>query len=89
MFLMSLTADTSHFDRSWLKAEAPLNMSAMSVTADTSHFDRSWLKSEASENMSLISVTPETSQQSMARYFAVAEVAFESYRPCLALVDTH
>ena len=33
---MSVTADTSHFDRSWLKADARKNMSSISVTADTS-----------------------------------------------------
>ena len=45
--VMLVTADTSHFDRSWLKVDAYENMDAMSVTADTSHFDRSWLKVEA------------------------------------------
>ena len=43
---MSVTADTSHVDRSWLKLDAPENMYRMSVTADTSHFDRSWLKAD-------------------------------------------
>ena len=50
---MAVTADTSsHFDRSWLKAEARENMDPMAVTADTSfNFDRSWLKVDARENM--------------------------------------
>ena len=39
---ISVTADTSHFDRSRLKTEAAKNMyTIMSVTADTSDFDRS------------------------------------------------
>ena len=46
-----VTADTSHFDRSWLKADASENICAMLMTADTPHFDRSWLKANASENM--------------------------------------
>ena len=44
---MLVTADTSHVDKSWLKAQAYENMNAMLVTVDTSHFDRSWLKAEA------------------------------------------
>ena len=36
MYSMLVTADTSHFERSWLKADAPKNMSCMLVTADTS-----------------------------------------------------
>jgi len=47
MYLMSVTAETSHAERSWLKAEAPMNMKPMSVTAETSHAERSWLKAEA------------------------------------------
>jgi hypothetical protein len=43
---MSVTADTSNVDRSWLKADTPKNMDRMLVTADTSHFDRSWLKAD-------------------------------------------
>ena len=41
MAVMSATADTFHFERSWLKAEAYENIYAMLVAADTSHFDRS------------------------------------------------
>ena len=41
---MSVTVETSHADRSWLKARAPLNIIRMLVTRDTSHADRSWLK---------------------------------------------
>ena len=62
MYLMSVTADTSHFDRSWLKVEALKNMFAILVTADTSHFDRSWLKVDAPRNMYVMSVTADTSQ---------------------------
>ena len=47
MALKLVTADTSQFDRSWLKSEAPKNMYLMLVTADTFHFDRSWLKADA------------------------------------------
>ena len=59
---MFVTADTSHFDRSWLKADARENMDAMLVTADTRHFDRSWLNSDAPENMDIMLVTADTSQ---------------------------
>ena len=62
MLSMSVTADTSHFDRSWLKDDARRNMYPISVTADTSHFDKSWLKAEARENMAAISVIADTSQ---------------------------
>ena len=34
---MSVTADTSHLDRSWLKDCASQNIELMSVTANTSH----------------------------------------------------
>ena len=34
---MSLTADTSQFDRSWLNNRVPANRWLMLVTADTSH----------------------------------------------------
>ena len=37
MSVMLVTADTSHFDRSWLKYCARKNILLMSVTADTSH----------------------------------------------------
>ena len=59
---MFLTADTSQFDRSWLKADASENMRAMSVTCDMGHFDRSWLNSGARENMDAILVMADTSQ---------------------------
>ena len=59
---MSVTADTSHFDRSWLKVDARENMNAMSVTAETSHFDRSALKADAYANMDAMLVTVDTSQ---------------------------
>ena len=41
---MSVTADTSHVDRSWLNDNTRQNIRLMSVTANTSHADRSWLK---------------------------------------------
>ena len=59
---MSVTADTSHFDRCWLKEEASENILPIFVTADTSHFERSWLKAEAAKNMALMLVTADTSQ---------------------------
>ena len=59
---MLLTAYTSHFDRSLLKAVARENMYDILVTADTSHFDRSWLKADAPENMDHVLVTADTSQ---------------------------
>ena len=61
MFAMWVTADTSHFDKSWLKVDAPENMDRMLVTPDTSHFDRSWLKVDAAENMYAITATADTS----------------------------
>ena len=44
---MLMTWDTSHLDRSWLKASAKLNIECMLMTWDTSHLDRSWLKDSA------------------------------------------
>jgi len=41
---MVVTAETSHEERSWLKAGALKNMNLMMVTAKTFHFERSWLK---------------------------------------------
>ena len=37
MLLISVTADTTHADKSWSKSQACLNILCMSVTADTSH----------------------------------------------------
>ena len=51
IWCMSLTADTSHFDRSWLNFSAYINMPHVPVTRDTCHFDRSWLKDFACANM--------------------------------------
>ena len=42
MYDMSMTADTSHLDRSWSKMGVLENMAAMSVTADTFHFEMSY-----------------------------------------------
>ena len=47
MAVMSVTADTSHDDRFWLKDLASANILAILVTADTSHDDKSWLKESA------------------------------------------
>jgi len=44
---ISVTAETSHAERSWLKAEAKVNMYHILVTAETSHAERSWLKAVA------------------------------------------
>ena len=57
---MSVTAETSHADKSWLKACALKNIECISVTAETSHADKSWLKDCALLNIKLISVTAET-----------------------------
>ena len=62
MYSMSVTADTSHFDRSWLNLDAPVNINAMLVTADTSHLDRSWLNSDARWNKPCMSLMADTSQ---------------------------
>jgi hypothetical protein len=47
--------------RSWLKAEAKLNMEIMFLTLLTFHAPRSWLKAEALWNMYDMSVTLLTS----------------------------
>jgi len=44
---MVVTADTSHAERSWLKALAPANTPYMLVTAETFHAEISWLKAGA------------------------------------------
>ena len=41
---ISVTADTSQADKSWLKDCAWWNIPYMRMTADTSHADKSWLK---------------------------------------------
>ena len=61
MYLMLVTADKSHFDTSWLKANASENIDAMLVTADTSHLDISWLNLSAPVNIDAMSVTADTS----------------------------
>ena len=65
MLLMSVTLDTFHADRSWLKDAALLNIDFMLVTADTSHADRSWLKEGAFENIYAMSTTFDTSHESI------------------------
>jgi len=44
---ISVTADTSQADKSWLKDCAWWNIPYMRMTADTSHADKSWLKDNA------------------------------------------
>ena len=61
MQLIPVTDDTSHADRSWLKAIVPANILLISVTDDTSHADRSWLKVIVLEKIPPISVTDDTS----------------------------
>ena len=58
---MSVTADTSHFEMSQLKASVPENMLAIFVTADASHLEISALKVRAIANIALVSVTADTS----------------------------
>ena len=65
---MLVTAETSHFDKSWLKADAPENMNPIFKTAATSHFDRSWLKADAPANRSSMSVMADTSQSAIGPY---------------------
>jgi len=60
-----MTADTSHAERSRLKALALSNIPHMLVTAETSHADMSWLKRLASWNTEFICVTAETSHAPM------------------------
>ena len=59
---MSLTLDTSHFERSPLNDVAPRNMPRMSFALDTSHLEISLSKNFARANMRLMSVTRYTSQ---------------------------
>ena len=70
---ISVTAETSHAERSWLKAVAKQNMYPISVTAETSHAERSWLKAEAPASMQPISVTAETSHAERSWLKAVRE----------------
>ena len=63
MPLMSSTCETSHEERSWLKSEAPWNITFMSVTRETSHEETFPLKEVAIWNMPLMSSTCETSHE--------------------------
>ena len=74
--LISVTDDTSHFDRSWLN-RPPANIRPMSVTEDTSHFDTSPSKPSPNqpENIACILVTAETSH---ADRFAWINFAFSN-----------
>ena len=65
ILLISVTDDTSHADRSWLKVITLLNILLISVTDDTSHADRSWLKCQVCLNMLCISVTADTSHDAI------------------------
>ena len=44
---MTVTVETSHEEMSWLKSEAPPNMTSMLLTPETSHEERFPLKEEA------------------------------------------
>ena len=62
---MSVTEDTSHELRGWLKEGVSREHAlVMSVTEDTSHESRGWLKERATLNMSDMSVTEDTSHES-------------------------
>ena len=69
---MSFTLDTSHFDRSPLKASANENISDMVVTLDTSHLERSPLNDIAPLNIPGMVVTLDTSQLEMSLLNAFA-----------------
>ena len=58
---MSVTLDTSHFERSLLNEVAPLNIQDMSFTLDTSHLERSPLNETATLNIEDMSATLDTS----------------------------
>ena len=60
---MSVTLDTSHFERSPLNKKAPENMFDIVVTRETSHLERSPLNDIAPENKLFMSVTLETSHE--------------------------
>ena len=66
MYIMLVTLDTSHLERSPLKDDVEWNMPRMVVTLDTSHLEMSPLNLSAPRtasglNNSFISVTAETS----------------------------
>ena len=65
MLFMLTTCDTSHFDRSWSKDIASLNILSISETLDTSHLDMSWLKDVAPWNSKFMSVICDTSHSPM------------------------
>jgi hypothetical protein len=62
LVVVTVEEATSHPEISWLKLDAPLNMSFIFVTFETSQLERSALKVSLSLNASDISVTAETSQ---------------------------
>ena len=69
---ISVTLDTSHFERLLLNAAAPWNVPCMFFTRDTSHFESSLSNGSASESMWLILVTLDTSQFERSLLNAVA-----------------
>ena len=58
---MSVTRDTSHFDKSWLKDVALANVMRIFVTPDTSHCDKSWSNNVALKNNFSMLVMRDTS----------------------------
>ena len=60
MRLMSVTVDTSHFERSPLNDFAARNIAVMVVAVDTSHFEMSSLNESAYEKMVVMSLTLDT-----------------------------
>ena len=85
MLLISVTLDTFHADRSWLKALAPSNICFMLVTADTFHADRSWLKDAALLNIDFMLVTADTSHADRSW---LKEGAFENIYAMSTTFDT-
>ena len=85
MLVMSLTLDTSHFDRSTLKDIAFPNIEIILVTLDTSHFEMSALKNFAVSNMVPISVTPDTSHFERS---ALNDLAILNVDPMSVTLDT-
>jgi hypothetical protein len=79
--LVVVTAEESTFhpEISWLKLEAPLNISFIFSTLETSQLERSALKVSLSLNASDISVTPETSQSGITPY--PEEAPYVSHSP--------
>ena len=73
---MLVTADTSHFDRSWLKTDAPENVATISVVRDTSHFEISKLKSTAPLKIEDMSLTLDTSHAQIGPCWPLGQLPF-------------